>query len=217
MDSVPIRVVIADDHQVLVDGLNNLIASAPDMVVVSTASNGNEALARLQEVEADVLLLDINMPDMDGIEVCQRALKLRPELGIISLTMHDSESFISRMIKAGAKGYLLKNTGQEELLKAIRIVSQGEQYFSQEVTQTLIGAISGRGATKKGLPKLSRREKEVLKYILEECTTQEIADKMYISVNTVESHRRNLLTKLGARNVAGLVRIAMENNLLDEA
>ena len=133
--------------------------------------------------------------------------------------MYNAESFVQDILKDGTKGYILKNTGREELLKAIRTVSRGESYFSKEVTEIIMkGLMSNRKAGSKStslFTKISRREKEVLKLIVQEFTTQEIADNLYISLKTVESHRSSLLAKLNARNSAGLVRVAMENNLID--
>lgn len=209
--------MIADDHQVLVDGIRSMLEQEVNFAFAGAAGTGNEVLELLGKAQVDILLLDINLPGMDGIEICQMVSKRFPEVGIVALTMHDGEKYISGMLKQGARGYLLKNTGKQELLDAIQTVHRGEQYFCQEVTQVLVGAMTGKKPEKTGLQKLSRREKEVLYFIVEEFTTQEIADKMFVSVNTVESHRRNLMTKLNARNVAGLVKIAITNNLLDES
>jgi DNA-binding NarL/FixJ family response regulator len=163
--------------------------------------------------------LDVNLPGMDGIAVCKEITLHHTGVKVLAISMFNEESFVSEILNNGAKGYILKNTGREELLKAIRTVAQGESYFSKEVTETIMkGLMNQRKASAKTasfFPKLSRREKEVLKLIAQEFTTQEIADNLYISLKTVESHRSSLLSKLNARNSVGLVRIALENNLLE--
>jgi DNA-binding NarL/FixJ family response regulator len=140
-------------------------------------------------------------------------------VNIIAISMFNEESFVTEILNNGAQGYILKNTGREELLKAINTVMKGQSYFSKEVTHTIMkGLMKSRKASNsstKFIPKVSRREKEVLKLIMEEFTTQEIANKLFISLKTVESHRSSLLAKLNARNSAGLVRIALENNVLE--
>jgi len=164
-----------------------------------------------------VILLDINLPGMNGIEVCQKLSKEYPEVKVLALSMHNEESFVTEILKHGAQGYILKNTGKKELLNAIQAVFSGQSYFSDEVTETIMKSlVSQKSCTKKSsilAPKISRREKDVLDLIVREHTTQEIADTLFISLKTVESHRRSLLTKLGVRNTAGLVRVALENQL----
>jgi len=158
---------------------------------------------------------------MTGIEVCKSLREAGDKTKIIAISMFNEESFVTEILNNGAQGYILKNTGREELLTAIKTVHGGKSYFSDEVTQTIMkGLMKQRRASKKtnlghNIPKVSRREKEVLRLIVQEHTTQEIANKLFISLKTVESHRSSLLGKLDARNSAGLVRIALENNLLE--
>ncbi len=211
-----IRVFIADDHQVLVDGIKVMLEQEEGFAYAGAASSGEETIERLRDLSIDVLLLDINLPGIDGMETARQVGALYPEIAIMALTMHDGPKFVKGMLKNGANGYLLKNTGKQELLAAIRQLHSGEPYYSQEITKVLVGSITGQKRSQGINLKLSRREKEVLQLIMREFTTQEIADKMFVATSTVETHRRNLLNKLGARNVAGMVRIALENNLLDE-
>ena len=158
---------------------------------------------------------------MSGIDVCKTVTAKHPEVKVIAISMFNEESFVTEILNNGAKGYVLKNTGRDELLKAINTVLTGKSYFSDDVTETIMKGLmnqrTGSKKTKKELPKISRREKEVLDLIVKEHTTQEIAKKLFISLKTVESHRSNLLAKLNARNTAGLVRITMENNLLADS
>jgi len=213
------KILIADDHTMFVDGIESILITESDIEIVGRCYNGQCVLDTVKSKEVDIILLDVNLPDINGIEVCKEALKMKPNLKILAITMFNEESFVQEILNNGAKGYILKNTGREELLKAIRTVSRGESYFSKEVTEIIMkGLMSNRKAGSKStslFPKISRREKEVLKLIVQEFTTQEIADNLYISLKTVESHRCSLLAKLNARNSAGLVRVAMENNLID--
>ena len=213
------KIIIADDHTMFVDGIESILEHEDDLTIVDRSYDGKSVMKKLAEQEIDVLLLDVNLPEMNGIEVCKEALSLYPNLKICAISMFNEESFVTEILNNGAKGYILKNTGREELLRAIRTVAKGDSYFSKEVTETIMkGLINKRKNGNKesnDFPKISRREKEVLKLIIEEYTTQEIADELFISLKTVESHRSNLLSKLNARNTAGLVRVTIENNLLE--
>lgn len=208
-----INVFIVDDHQVVLDGIQSMLDAADGMSLVGLARNGQETLEFLKVNTVDVALIDINLPGMDGIELCKLIVKNHPKIKVLALTTFNEVSFITNIIKGGASGYLLKNTSKEELITAINTVSQGEQYLSKEVQEKLISASFGKKDTS-FIPKLTRREKEVLKLITEEFTTKEIAEKLFISDATVETHRLHLLNKLGARNTAGLVKTAIQKGLI---
>lgn len=214
-----INILIADDHAMFVDGIDSILEGETDIHVIGRCYDGPSILDFIKAHPVDVLLLDVNLPSMTGIEVCKKLQAEKSDIKILAISMFNEESFVTEILKNGAKGYILKNTGREELLRAIRIIHQGDTYFSEEVTQTIMkGLIKKRKSSSISTgfyPKISRREKEVLKLIIEEHTTQEIANKLFISLKTVESHRSSLLAKLNARNSAGLVRIALEHNLLD--
>ena len=212
-----IKVLIADDHKVLIDGIKSILNSENEINVVADASNGQEVLDLLKEVEVDVILLDINMPILDGLDTCKLVHKKYPEIRILALTMYGEGSFISGMLKNGASGYMLKNSNKHEMIDAIRTVYSGENYYSKEVTQNLISRMMpGKTvSTNPLLPRITRREKEILKLIVDEHTTQEISEKLFISLSTVETHRANLLSKLNVRNTAGLVRVAIEKGLVE--
>lgn len=214
------KILIADDHTMFVDGIESILVAESDMEVVGRCYDGGSVLKFMETGSFDLLLLDVNLPDINGIEVCKKVLAKTPKVKILAISMFNEESFVSEILNHGAKGYILKNTGREELLKAIRTIEKGESYFSKDVTETIMkGLINKRKGSYKGtqfIPKISRREKEVLKLIVDEHTTQEIADMLFISLKTVESHRGSLLAKLNARNSVGLVRIALQHKLLEE-
>ncbi|MBK8346710.1 MAG: response regulator transcription factor [Saprospiraceae bacterium] len=213
-----INILIADDHTMFVDGMESILKTEVDLFVAGRSYDGPSVIDFLKENKVNLVLLDVNLPGMNGIEVCKEITASYPDVKVLAISMFNEESFVSEILNNGAKGYLLKNTGREELLKAIRTVAAGESYFSKDVTETIMkGLMNQRKASAKSnafFPKLSRREKEVLKLIAQEFTTQEIADSLFISLKTVESHRSSLLSKLNARNSVGLVRIAIENDLL---
>ncbi len=211
-----IRILLVDDHQMMLDGIAALLAQAPGIRVVATAHHGKEALAAIRNASVDVVLLDINMPVMDGLTACKAIKAERPGVKVIAMSMHGEGRLVKAMLDQGANGYLLKNCGGDELLEAIRTVHGDGMWLSREATGNLVEAMrTPAGSAKRPLEDITTREAEVLRLIAAERTTDEIARELGISVNTVESHRRQLLQKLGARNSAGLVRIAMEAGLLD--
>jgi len=213
-----IHVMIVDDHQVVADGISALLEKVDDIQLKHHAANGKSALELLyQHPEINFILLDINLPDMNGINLCQRIKLEYPDKKVLALTMHHETGFITKMIKAGADGYLLKNTGKEELLEAIYEVQDGEKYYSKQVKDFLVKGLQpvSRYSQDTMIQKITRREKEILRLIVEELTTDEIAAKLFISSSTVISHRKSLLRKLQAKNTAGLVKAAYEFNLLN--
>jgi DNA-binding NarL/FixJ family response regulator len=217
-----IKVLIADDHKMFVDGIDSILKYEDDIEVVDRCYDGISIFESLKAHSVDVMLLDVNLPGMNGIEVTERLSKEFPNIRVLALSMYNEESFVSEILKKGANGYILKNTGRADLVAGIHTVFKGQSYFSKEVTQTIMSSLMKKKKKsveiqKRSLhiPKISRREKEVLALIVKEFTTQEIAERLFISLKTVESHRASLLSKLNARNSAGLVRIAIENNLLE--
>jgi len=210
-----IHVFIVDDHKMVIDGMQLLLKDETDINVVGTALNGEESIAAIPKQQVDVVLLDINMPGINGIETCKQLLKDNPDLKIVAISMHKESSLIKLMLNNGAKGYVLKNAGQDEVIDAIKTVHQDKMYLDDTVNEIVLNSVLKNGSEKitSPFPTLSRREKDVLRLILDECTTQEIADKLFISFGTVETHRRNMLIKTGVRNTAGLVRTAIEYSL----
>ncbi len=210
-----IKIVVTDDHQLVIDGIKLMLAEADDIVCIGEANGGEQVLELLAKTSADVLLLDINMPGMDGLECCRRVKHDFPQVKILMLSMLREGSLVKTLLKEGASGYLLKNAGKDEVIEAIRKVHAGERVFSSDLMDIFLESSSTRNKLQTSpFPKISRRERQVLQLIVEERTTAEIAKELYISFGTVETHRRNLLMKLNVRNTAGLVRIALEYNLI---
>ncbi len=210
-----IDVLIADDHQISIDGIKAILKDETDIQVAGEANNGREVLDLLKANEPDVILMDINMPEMDGIEATRQISLQYPKVKVLTLTMYDEIGFIEGIIKAGAKGYILKNSGTREMLDAIRTVYEGGQYYNDEIANILIKGLQEKHR-EKDKADLTRRETEVLKLIAREYTSHQIARELYISFHTVESHRKNIHSKLGVKNLAGLVKYALENGLLDD-
>lgn len=210
-----IQVFIVDDHKMVIEGIELLLKNHESIQVMDSALSGEEAIDKLSQITPQVVLLDINMPGMNGIDTCKKMIELQPNIKIIALSMHKESSLIKLMLSSGAKGYVLKNAGQDEIIEAIETVYQGKTYLDDTVNEIIVNSVakSQKQKQQSPFPKLSRREKEILELILEEYTTQEIAEKLFISFGTVETHRRNMLIKTGARNTAGLVRIALEYEL----
>lgn len=211
-----INILLVDDHQIVIDGLRGLLEDDADIGALHEAQNGAETIRIASEEEIDLILLDIDLPDISGFDICKQLKSKQVCPKIIALTMHGNAGYINKMIKTGVDGYLLKNTGREELLRAIKTIMQGERYFSKEVTDALISGLhkEKKPKTSDFIQKLTRREKEILQLITEELTTDEIAAKLFISSTTVITHRKSLLRKLNAKNVAGLVKKAFEFGLL---
>jgi DNA-binding NarL/FixJ family response regulator len=210
-----ITILIADDHQMLRQGIKTMIADEPDMVCVGEASNGNEVLDFLQHTPVDIILMDINMPLMDGIDTTRLVMDRYPSIRILALTMLEQVMFIKQMLKSGASGYLFKTAGREEVLLAIRTIAQGHRYLSPKATALLLDSISHQATLDHQFdPNLTRREIEVLGLIAKGCPDMEIAEQLHLSPSTVESHRKNIRHKLLARNSAEMVRIAMERGLI---
>ena len=212
-----INVFIIDDHQMFISGIRSIFEEHPKIAVVGSCTDGLKVLQEMTGLEINVALLDINLPGKDGLELNKLLRDRRPEIKVIALTMHHESMFIQKMIKGGAKGYIFKNSGKDQLEAAILEVASGGTWFGEEVKEALMQGMmpDSRSPNTPFIPKLSRREKEVLRLITQEMTTAEIADELFISQNTVETHRRNLLQKLDVRNTAGLVRFAVEKGLID--
>jgi DNA-binding NarL/FixJ family response regulator len=209
-----IRIVIADDHQLFRNGLKILLAAFPEFEVIGEASNGKEFLSLIKNLSADVALMDINMPEMDGIEATKQAMKVQSNLNIIALSMYGEEEYYYKMVEAGAKGFLLKDSDISEVKEAILTVKKGNSYFSQELLQNVIHKIKRREHESKSA-NLSKREIEILLKICEGLSNQEIAETLFISKRTVDKHRANLLGKTHSKNTASLILFAIKNKLIE--
>ncbi|MFB9079220.1 response regulator [Flavobacterium procerum] len=210
-----INLLIADDHTMFLQGLISLLVQESNITIVDKAINGIEALEIINKGVVDFIILDISMPDMDGIELSKILRKKHPNIKILIVSTHSNVMIISRLIRIGVNGYLLKNAEKEELLKAINTIANGENYFAEELAEKHSLNSSKIEKQVSNLTELSSREKEILILIAHEYNTAEIAEKTFISLNTVNTHRRNLLSKLNAKNTAGLVKYAVENGLVD--
>lgn len=209
-----IDIAITDDHPIVIEGIRMMLKSNKEITITQSFTNIKEMYEKMDDT-IKVVLLDINLPDGNGIEACKKLLISFPTLKIIALTNFEDVSFIKQIMKNGAMGYLLKNTGKNELIEAIKTVLNGERYLQQNIRNILLNESLGKTAsTSFFMPKLTSREKEILILISKEFTTHEIAEKIFISVKTVESHRNNLMQKLAVKNSAGLVRVAFEKGLI---
>jgi DNA-binding NarL/FixJ family response regulator len=209
-----IRIIIADDHQLFRNGLRILLNAFPEFVVTGEASSGEEFLKILGNSQADVALMDISMPEMNGIEATKKGLKLAPGISILALSMYGEEEYYYKMVDAGAKGFLLKDSDINEVKEAILTVFKGGSYFSQELLHNVIQKIKHRENESKSAS-LSKREKEILFKICEGLSNQEIADTLFISKRTVDKHRANLLGKTNSKNTASLILFAIRNKLIE--
>lgn len=213
-----IRLLLCDDHPLVIEGIKLMLSDDQRFQIVGEVNNGQEALDFLAVNEVDILLMDINMPVLNGLETAKILKKEHPELKVIMLSMLNDSHIIKHLIEQGVKAYLMKNAGQEEIVSTILTVNDGETCFDNKLLMEILELKKTRTRKKENslFPKLSRREKEILALIVEEHTTSEIAKALFISFGTVETHRRNMLNKLGLRNTAGLVRTAIEFDLLEE-
>lgn len=204
-----IRIVIVDDHRILRDGIKALLNHMHNVELVGEASNGRELLHMLSSCEVDLILMDINMPQMDGIEATREALKRCPAVKILVLSMHDDLNYYDSMVQLGVSGFLLKESDFEELENAIKTVFEGRPYFSQELLLRLLRSKKGESKVQ-----LSPRERDVLQLICQGLSTQEIANKLFLSVSTIEKHRAELLVKTDSPNATALAVYAIKNNLV---
>ena len=198
------KIFIVDDHYMVIEGIRSLLQNEKMVEWMGHAMNAVSCFAFLKQQQPDVILMDISMPDKSGIELCKEVKEKYPSVFIIGLSTFNQQSFIQKMMDNGASGYVLKNATQKELMEGIESVMKGKIYLSDEAAQSL------RKNTEGDIPVLTRREKEVLELIAEGMTNNEIAEKLFISVTTVDTHRKNLLTKFDAKNTASLVRLASQ-------
>ena len=209
------RIILVDDHHLFGQSLHSLLIQMPDVQHITVFKRGQEVLDFLENNEADVVLSDLQMPEMNGIELTTRIHEHFPEVRILILTIDDEPHKIRQAIAAGASGYLLKDTDRAELEEAIRKLYQKLPYYSEKVLKIITTNHSSNNLINSELSQISSREIEVLKLIAMEYSTNEVADKLFVSVNTIESHRKNLMKKLDVKNVVGLIKFAMRHKLVD--
>lgn len=210
-----INIILVDDHSLFRDGLKFILTKISGYSIIGEASNGIEFLELLKTTSPDLVLMDIAMPEMDGIEATKRALDLYPELKIVALSSYGDEIYYRQMIEQGVQGFITKSSNKEELEFAINTIVNGNNYFSQDLLKKVVIKISKKDKLKEEEEiKLTRREKEILKCICLGLSNKEIAKKLFISPKTVDNHRTNLLNKTSSKNTASLVMCAIKNNLI---
>jgi DNA-binding NarL/FixJ family response regulator len=204
----PIQVFIVDDHYMVIEGIRTLLQGEKDIELIGHASNAASCLAFLMNQQPDVILMDISMPEKSGVELCAELRSLYPSVFVIGLSTFNQFTYINSMMENGASGYLLKNASKQEIITAIKIVATGKTYLSDEAASIL------KNAAHQDSPVLTRRENEVLRLIAEGLTNPEIANKLFLSLSTVDTHRKSLMRKLNIKNTALLIRFAIEHKLI---
>lgn len=214
----PINLAIADDHKIFRNGLKATLEDCPDFNLIIEASNGKELIGLLADRKPDVILMDIKMPEMDGMQTTAYIHQNFKDIKVLALSMHNEDKYIVDMMKAGASGYLLKNAEPEEIIDAILTVYNKGFYFNEHLSVTLIKQLVGPGSQNEGggqhAVDLNDREIEVLRLVCQECSNQEIADKIFLSVRTVEGYRARLFEKTGSKNLVGLVIFAIKRGII---
>ena len=212
-----IRVLVADDHAIIREGLRVMLGNQSDVEVVGIAANGREAIQFVDEHKPDVAVIDISMPELNGIEAIQQILPRHPQMKVVVLSIHGTKPYVYRALKAGAKGYLMKETAGLEVVDAVRAVYHGQRYLSQSIADLLTTESSYKLESSievNPLGVLSMREREILQLVAEGKTSQEIAERLSISPKTVDTYRSRLMHKIGVDDVAGLVRFAIQNGVI---
>ena len=211
-----IKVFLADDHAVVRDGLQALLDGELDISVVGSASNGRDAVRQVRKIDPDVVVMDIAMPELNGIEATARICEDCPDIRVIILSMHDTSEHIFQALKAGARGYLIKESAGKEVIKAVRAVHSGRRYLSQKIEEKVIEnyiQTRKKAPDRSPLEKLSFREREILQLVVEGKSSTEIAEILFISPKTVETYRSRLMQKIGIKDIPGLVKFAIQHGL----
>lgn len=217
------RILIADDHDVVRSGLRALLHSFPDFAVIAEAADGEEAVQLARERKPDVILMDISMPRLDGIEATTQIMEQQPDARVVILSVHEDEEYVRRILKAGARGYVLKNARRKEIAQAIRSALSGDRFFSPGISRIIVDGYIKRSAESPSGPqqpetqgdqRLTKRELEILGLIANGLTNKQIADQLFLSFRTVNTHRTNIMQKLDIHDTAGLVRHAMSLGLV---
>jgi two-component system, NarL family, response regulator NreC len=211
-----IRVLLADDHNIFRDGLHTMIDKEEGMEVIGEADNGRKAIKEAEKLAPDVVIMDISMPDMNGIEATRKIKAEMPDIKVIALSMHSDRRFVLGMLEAGASGYLLKDCAFSELAVVIRQVTTGNTYLSPKIADVVVKGYLNKmsDSSHKDSVLLTSREREILQLIAEGMTAREIAEHVYLSIKTVETHRRNIMQKLNMRSIADLTRYAIQEGLV---
>ncbi|MEY2599049.1 MAG: hypothetical protein RLZZ142_1308 [Verrucomicrobiota bacterium] len=213
MSSAPITVLLADDHVVVRNGFRMILSHQRDLQVVGEADNGRDAVELAEKLRPDVCVMDVTMPELNGIEATRRLLKVSPRTKVLALSMHKDAVYVREILRAGAKGYLLKDCDQRDFLKAVQSVALGKGYLSPEISDAVLDDY--RKHVTNPIDLLSSREREVLQMIAESKTNKEIATALHLSIYTVEAHRSRVMEKLNLHSIGELVRFALRNGLID--
>ena len=208
--ALKINLFIIDDHQLVVDGLSSLLNNEERYALVGVCHQPKEVMAMLEELEVDILLTDINMPEMSGVELTRNVKKRFPQIKVLALSMFGERQVIKEMIDAGVSGYILKNTGKKELIAALDKLSDGQTFFGDEVTQELMKSFKGNEEE----THLTNREVEIIRLIERELSNKKIADLLFISERTVETHRKNIFRKTGTQSIVGLLKYAYDHKII---
>lgn len=208
-----IRLLLVDDHQIVIDGLKALLSNEKNIKIISDANNGKEALDIIDKIPIDIVITDINMPVMSGVELTKKIKSDFPEIKVLVLSMHNDKALINEVISAEAEGYVLKNTNRDELVGAINRIYDNGTYYSNEIVKIMTENIKPEN-NNEVLKSLSQREIEIIKLVCQECTSAEIADKLFLSPMTVDTHRKNILKKTHSKTAVSLVKFAIKNNII---
>ena len=219
MKEKPIKIILTDDHQVVRDGLKSMLSGVQDIEIIAQAGTGKELFNLLTTHKADVLILDIELPDISGLEICSKVNTTYPDMKILILSMYTGEDFIFKALAEGARGYLPKNTTHDELVEAIRSIAGGKEYYSPLISEIMLKSYIKKAKSKnsvdRDLNQLSKRELELLKMLAEGIPNYEIAEKLFISIRTVESHKSHIMQKLELHTTAELVKFAIRQKLIE--
>ena len=210
-----LRILLVDDHQMVMDGIKAMLRKEEQLEIIGEAFNGREAIKFIEQSEKlDFVITDISMPEMDGIELTKYIKQHNPDLPVLVLTMYNEPDIINEIVLAEAEGYILKNTGKKELMEAVNRIVNGGTFFSNEVVQTMMSNYQSERKNDNNTKVLSERELEIVKLICDEKTTNEIAEQLFISPRTVDTHRKNITKKTGVKTIVGLIKFAIANQLI---
>lgn len=207
-----IKIVLVDDHQMFRDGVKAVLCDETDIEIVGEVGSGNDLFKLLKTVNPNLIITDITMPDISGIEVAKSVSENYTDIKILILSMHSNEEFITKALRFGANGYLPKDTSMTELLEAIHTIHNGDNYYNKEISDTILKSLQNK-PKEDHFKSLTKREKEIVKLVVDGLSNKEIADKLFISIRTVDSHKTNILQKLNLKSSIELVKFAIKNNL----
>lgn len=210
-----IKIILADDHQLFREGLANLLADFPEIEVIAQAVNGKDAIDKARQLNPDVVIMDINMPDLDGVEATAQLLKEEPDIKVIGLSMHIDKQYIKGMLEAGSSGYLFKNCSYDELIKAIQTVYKGKTYLGEKITEILIQEyLTKEEIGPSTSSELTDRESEILKLIAEGISVSDISTQLFVSIKTINTHKQHILEKLSLKTTTDLVKYALKKGII---